>query len=215
MRTVLSETDLAPLVARSLVRRYRAGSWLFYEGDASDRVFIVRSGRVKIVDVTDDGREVILALCGPGTLLGELSAIDGEPRSAAAIALDPVEAVLVDSVDFVAWLDATPGAATAILRLMAGRLRMSDRRRVEFTALDVVGRVASRLVELADEYGEPEGAGVRIALPITQQDLAAYTGSSREAVSKALQSLRSRGLVETHRRGFSVLDLEGLRNRAR
>jgi CRP-like cAMP-binding protein len=101
------------------------------------------------------------------------------------------------------------------MRLVTGKLRDADRKRIEYGAYDTTGRVATRLLELADRYGEQTGAGVRVALPLSQDELAGWTGSSREAVSKALRSLRDRGLIETGRRRVVIHDLDGLRRRAR
>jgi CRP-like cAMP-binding protein len=195
-------------------QRFRAGSTLFHEGETSDRLLGVLSGRVKISSFTGDGREILLAVRGPGDLLGELSSIDGEPRSATASALDDVEALVVGASAFKAFLEAHPRVALLMLEMVTRRLRDADRKRIEFTAHDTVGRVARRLVELAERFGESDGAALRIALPLSQQELAGWTGSSREAANKALQSLRARGWIETQRRGIRVLDLEALRRRA-
>ena len=98
--------------------------------------------------------------------------------------------------------------------MISKRLRDADRKRAEFAAYDTVGRVASRLLELADRFGESQENGIRISLPLTQEELAGWTGSSREAVSKALSSLRSLGCIETKRRGITILDIGRLRKRA-
>jgi CRP/FNR family transcriptional regulator, cyclic AMP receptor protein len=206
--------EITEFQSRGTRRRYRRGAMLFTEGEISDKVVLVVEGRVKISHYTDDGREVLLAVRGPGEVLGELSAIDGEPRSAAASALDPVEALVVPAEDFRHFLEAQPRIASVLLRTVTRRLRDADRKRIEFAAQDTVGRVAGRLVELAERFGEPEGEGVRITLPLTQQELAGWTGASREAVSKALQILRQRGWVSTHRRGVTVMDMPALRRRA-
>ncbi|HVF21142.1 MAG TPA: Crp/Fnr family transcriptional regulator [Mycobacteriales bacterium] len=203
--------DLGP---SAVSRRFAAGSTLFHTGDPSDWVALVTSGRVKIVDETRDSREVLLAVRGPGELIGELSAVDGEPRSASAVAMDDVEVRLVDRAGFTAYLEAHPAAAVALLQLVVRRLRDSDRKRVEYTSHDVLGRVARRLLELAEEYGVPTGDGVRITLPLSQDELAAYTASSREAVAKALRTLRDRKVVVTDRRAITVIDVEALRMRA-
>ncbi len=121
---------------------------------------------------------------------------------------------MVPAEGFIAGLDGRPDLALALLRSIVGRLRDADRKRVEFTALDVVGRVAHRLVELAERYGEPSGDGIRIGLPISQRELAGWVGSSREAVNKALRQLERRGLIAIERRHLAVLDLDGLRGRA-
>jgi CRP-like cAMP-binding protein len=101
-----------------------------------------------------------------------------------------------------------------LLRSIVGRLRDADRKRAEFTELDVVGRVAHRLVEMAERYGEPDGDGIRIGLTISQRELAGWVGSSREAVNKALQQLERQGFIALERRQITVLDLDAIRNRA-
>ncbi|HVF78494.1 MAG TPA: Crp/Fnr family transcriptional regulator, partial [Solirubrobacteraceae bacterium] len=195
--------DLGP---GAVTRRYAAGAAMFHAGDPSDWVALVVRGQVKIVEQTADSREVLLAVRGPGQLIGELSAIDGEPRSASAVAIDDVEVQLVDAAGFHAHLEAHPAAAVALLRMLTLRLRDADRKRVEFSSHDVLGRVARRLVELSTEYGTPDASGVRITLPLTQDELASYTASSREAVAKALRTLRDRRIISTDRRSIVVTD---------
>ena len=201
---------------RSLGRRrkFPRGTTLFNEGETSDRVVLVEEGRVKISYFTEEGKEVLLALRGPGDLLGEFSAVDDEPRSATGTAMDEVEALVLTKDDFRSYLEGNGRVALHLLRLVTGKLRDADRKRVEFAAYDTVGRVARRLVELMERFGEEAETGVRIAIPLSQEELAGWTGSSREAVAKALQSLRNRGWVETHRRGTTILDPEALRKRA-
>lgn len=187
---------------------------LFVEGDQSNRVFAILDGRVKVSLVTADGKEVVLAVRGPGDLLGELAFIDGEPRSASATALDPVNSVVIPADAFTRYLEEHPRIALLLLKMVSRRLRDSDRKRAEFAAYDTVGRVANRLLELAERFGETEASTIRITLPLTQEELAGWTGSSREAVSKALTTLRSLGWIETKRRGITILDIAGLRKRA-
>ena len=210
----LGQPHLEALRSRGWRRRFARGAVLFTEGASSEQVMIVLSGRVKISHFTSDGREIILAVRGPGELLGELSAIDQEPRSATALAAEPVEALVLTVEDFQQFVSTTPRAAMVLLTGLVRRLREADRKRIEFAAFDTVGRVALRLLDLADQFGEPAAQGVRITLPLSQQELAGLIGASREAVSKALQQLRKRGWIETQRRGISILDPEALRRRA-
>ena len=210
----LDEPERADLMQRAHRRRYRRGATVFHEGGGSDEVVVVLSGRVKVSTVTGDGKEVVLAFRGPGDLLGELSAIDDEPRSATVGALEPVEAAVVAASGFRAYLSAHPRVAILLLEMLARRLRDADRKRVEFGAHDTLGRVAARLVELADRYGEPARDGVLITLPLSQEELAGWTGSSREAVGKALHALRGLGWVRTERRRITVLAMEPLRRRS-
>jgi len=210
----LDREQLASLHERGVTRRFRRGQAIFHEGGSSDRVVILRAGRVKVSTVTEEGREVVLAFRGPGDMLGELSAIDGEPRSATVEAVEAVEALAVAAQDFRSFLVANPDVALQLLQMLSRRLRDADRKRVEYAAHDTVGRVSARLVELAERYGEPVGRGLRIGLPLSQEELAGWVGGSREAVSKALQTLRKVGWVVTERRRITVLDIEALRRRS-
>ncbi len=195
-------------------RRFRKGQALFHEGGSSDRVVVLLSGRVKVSTLTEDGKEVVLAFRGPGDLLGELAAIDGEPRSATVEAIEPAEAIAIAAGGFRSFLIAHPEVSVLLLQMLSRRLRDADRVRVEYGAHDTVGRVAARLVDLVDRYGEPAEDGFRIGLPLSQEELAGWTGASREAVSKALHTLRAAGWVRTERRKITVLDLEALRRRS-
>jgi CRP-like cAMP-binding protein len=188
---------------------------LFLEGDLGPNVIIVHAGRVKVFATATDGHSVVLAVRGPGDVLGDLGAIDGQSRSASGVALERVDAQLLTADDFRTFLADTPGAALALLRVVIGRLREADRLRVEFGARDALGRVASRLVELAETSGESCPTGIRITLPLTQEDLAQWVVASREAVARALASLRRRQLIITARREIVVTDLDGLRHAAR
>ncbi len=177
-------------------------------------MLVVTSGRVKIFSLTEEGEEIVLAVRGPGALLGEISAVDGAPRSASVAALEPVTALVLPVAAFLDFLGTHPAAAMVLLRLITSRLRDADRKRVEFAAYDIAGRVARRLVELADRFGEPSPDGVRITVALSQDELAGWVGASREAVAKALRVLRDRGYLSTGRRTMTVLDLDGLRGRA-
>ena len=210
----LSASERDALQERASRRRHTRGAVLFHEHDDSDSIVVVLSGRVKVSTVTEDGREVVLAFRGPGDLVGELSAIDRRPRSATVSAVEPVEALTLAASEFRAFLHAHPRVALLLLEVLSRRLRDADRKRVEFAAHDTVGRVSARLVELAEAHGRPAGAGVEITLPLSQEELAGWTGASREAVGKALQLMRGLGWVATQRRRITVLDLEALRARS-
>jgi CRP-like cAMP-binding protein len=213
--TVTSD-EYKDLITRGVRRPFRRGAFLMTEGEASDHVIVLISGRAKVSSYTQDGKEVVLAVRGPGELLGELSAVDGNPRSATVSALEPIEALIVRSEQFVEFLTDHPRLAIQLLQSTIRRLRDSDRKRIEFGAYDTPARVARRLLELVDRYGEAEAEdrSVRISLSLTQDELAGWTGSSREAVSKALREFRDRGWITTGRRAIVVLDVEGLRGRA-
>lgn len=212
--SALTPSEADDLRVRSRHRRFARGSTLLNEGEVPRRVVILLSGRVKISDHSTDGREIVLGARGPGDLIGEISVIDGQPCSATVTAFEPVEAMAIDAVEFTSFLDAHPRVLRVLLRSVVQKLRDSDRKRVEFGVYDTEGRVARRLVELADEHGDEAQGRVSITLPLTQHELAGWTCSSREAVSKALGSLRGCGWVATDRRRVTILNLDALRRRA-
>jgi CRP/FNR family cyclic AMP-dependent transcriptional regulator len=210
----LGEGQADALRALGRVRRHPVGAALFNEREPGDTVHVLLAGRVKLSHATDSGREALLGIREPGDLIGEMSAIDEAPRSATAVALEPVEVLTVSTPAFTAFLDRTPGVALVLLRVIIRRLRDADAKRVEFLAQDTVGRVCSRLLELGDRFGEPAADGVHVDVAITQEDLAGWTGSSREAVIRALRTLRELGWIATRRRGITLLEVEMLRRRA-
>jgi CRP-like cAMP-binding protein len=195
-------------------RTYRRGEALFSEGDVADRVFLVERGWVTLRIATPSGGEVILGLWGSGDVLGELSALDGEPRTATALAVDEVEAVVAPASAMRGLLERQPELAGELLRLLASRLRDANRQRLEFAMLDSLGRVARRLLELAERFGEPGADGIRIELPLSQEQLASWCGCSREATVKALRTLREVGGVTTGRRVVTLGDPELLHRHA-
>jgi len=211
----LPAADVQALMACGTRHTWPPGAVVFVEGERSDRVVVVLSGRVKISSKSEGEAEVVLAFRGSGTLLGELSAIDQRPRSATVTAVDKVDGLVVDASAFWDFLAGHPAASLLLLRTLAGRLRDSDRKRVEFGTHDAVGRVARRLIELADRFGEPGPDGIRIGLRFTQEELAGWSGSSREAVVKALRRLRARGCVQTKRMTVVITDLDLLRRYSR
>jgi CRP/FNR family transcriptional regulator, cyclic AMP receptor protein len=211
---LLEADDRRELEARAGHRRFKVGSTLMHEGGPGAEVLLVLSGRVKVAVTTAGGREIVLQFCGPGELIGDLAVIDRESRSGTAEAMEPVEALAISAPDFNAMIERRPGFAAALLRDLVRRFRDADRRRVEFAAAQTLGRVGARLVELADRHGERVDGGVAITLPISQEELAGWTGSSREAVAKALATLRDLGYIRTERRRITVLDEDGLRARA-
>ena len=214
-----SPTSLDPAQLRSLsalgrTLRFADGARIFREGEISGRVILLVRGRVKVFSSTKDGRDIVLAIRGPGEMLGEISAIDGGPHSATCEAMEPVEAIAIASEVFRGFLKAHPQVPFLLLRTITSRLRDADRKRVEFGGQDTLGRVAARLIELAEQHGSDDAGRVRIDLAFSQQELAGWVSASRESVVKALTVMRSRGWIETRRRRIIVLNLPAIRERA-
>jgi CRP-like cAMP-binding protein len=209
---LLGSDDRDALMARGGRRRFDPGTRLIAEGLPGDEVFVLLEGRVRITGTTRDGREVVVRFGGPGEMLGELAVLDEQPRASSVEAIDPVEALAISAADFGSLLHSHPGIAFALLRTLAGRFRGADAARIEFAASQTLGRVAARLLELVQRYGQQsEDGAVVIALPLSQEDLAGWTASSREAVARALATFRELGLVTTERRRITVRDPEALR----
>ncbi len=195
-------------------RQFAAGQALFVEGDSAERVFVIEAGWVLLSCAAPDGKEVVLGLRGPGDVIGDMSILDGEPRSATALALDPLEAMVAPASALTAAIT-DPAVAQAMIRVLAERLRDADRKRVEFSALDTLGRVAWRLLELSERFGSDTDDGVLVELPLSQEQLASWCGASREATVKALASLRSLGTITTGRRRVVIRSPEALSRHAR
>jgi CRP/FNR family transcriptional regulator, cyclic AMP receptor protein len=195
-------------------RRFPSGATLFVEGDAAHEAVVLLSGTLKISVAAADGREVVLDVFEPGALVGELSVIDGRPRSATVSALEPVEVLVVAADRFNEYLDRHPEVLRLLLVDVISRFRTRVRHQLEFGAGDALGRVCARLVELVDRYGEPRGDAIVLRSPVTQSELAAWTGLSREAVVKALGALRRLGWIDSQARTITILDMDLLRQRA-
>ena len=144
--------DLAALRALGTVRTFARGQALMHQEQVPHSVLLLHSGRVKVSSIAATGGESVLAFRGPGDLVGELSALDAEPRSATVVAVECVEALVVADHQFRAFLAERPAAAMALLRVLAWRLRDSDAKRIQFAACTTPGRVAARLLELCWPY---------------------------------------------------------------
>jgi CRP-like cAMP-binding protein len=210
----LSEDDARDLRALGRVRRYDAGDAIFHQGDDAGGVSVLLAGRVKVTSTTAAGRDVILAFRGPGDIVGEIGAISGGARSSAVRALEPVQTLAVGAAEFRGFLDSHAPAAMNLVLMLIERLQTADEARVEFAGHDVVGRLARRLLELGERFGEPCEDGIAVTLALSQEELAAWTASSREAVAKAMRLLRELGWVDTQRRRVVIRDVEALRGYA-
>jgi CRP/FNR family transcriptional regulator, cyclic AMP receptor protein len=210
----LTPGEVADLRASGRERHYDANVALFHEGDDAGSVIVLLEGRAKLTVPNSSGREVIVAVRGPGDLLGELAALVEAPRSATVATIEPVDALIMAGSAFASFLERNSRVALVILRMVAERLLYADLQQAQFATHDVVGRVAHRLVELTERFGVETEEGIVLDVPLSQEELAGWTGASREAVNKALQVLRSLHMIETGRRRVTVLDAEGLRRLA-
>jgi CRP-like cAMP-binding protein len=211
----LTADERDALLSAGHVRRWSVGEVLFREGDTAGSAIVIVSGLVKIHKLGRGGDELILSLCGPGDLLGEVTAVQGATRSADAVALRAVEAAAVAVADLRGLLGRYPRLTLVLLELALRRLRLADQRRLEFAAAESLPRVTSRLLELAERFGVAGQDGtLAVDMPISQEELASWAAASRESTARALRTLRELGLIETHRKRMVVLDADGLRQHA-
>jgi CRP/FNR family transcriptional regulator, cyclic AMP receptor protein len=201
---------LMQLVKRRLVRRAQL---ILRAGAAGDDVVVVLEGHVKLVAYGADRREVVLAIRGPGELIGEMAALAGQRRTATVIAVDDVQVGYLTADELRGFLVAHPDVALVLIRMLVRRLSEADRDRVDLATQDSVGMVAKRLVELATEHGKRVDEGTLIEFSLTQDELASWTGATRETVSRALRLMRRVGWIATDHRSITVLDLPALRER--
>ena len=210
--SVLDGSDRAALLEIASSRTYDAGQVVVRQGEWVRNVHVLLDGRVTVVRTTPQGREVLLALRGPGDTLGELSALDPAPRAATVTTLEGVSSLVVPDGQFAAFLAERPVAMQAMLQLLARRLRESDRRLVDMRAQEALTRLARHLLELGARYGVASARGLELDVPLSQQQIADWIGVSREAVSAGLRQLREQGAVDTGRMRITLLDVDRLRS---
>jgi CRP/FNR family cyclic AMP-dependent transcriptional regulator len=203
---------LAGRITRVTVAR---GDDLFREGDPGHALYVVLDGKVKICRAAPDGRENVVAILGPGDLLGELSIFDAQPRGATATAVVDSALATLAEADFHGWLAEYPHVSYGLLRALAVRLRQTNEQMADLVFADVPGRIAKTLLGLADRFGEADGGAVRVAHDLTQEELAQLVGASRETVNKALAEFAARGWLRVDGKAVVLLDRDRLARRAR
>lgn len=205
----LGPPDLARVLEVARERAYPKNSVILFEDDPGDALYVVRQGQVKVVLIGEDGREVILSVLGEGDFFGEMALIDDEPRSAHVIAMSDSTLLVLRREDFQGLLLQTPGIALAMLRELTRRLRRVDEKVGSLVLLDVNGRVARLLLDLAEEAG-----GERITRRLTHHTIAQMIGSSRETVSRTMRELVDKGFIEVSRRDIVIRDRSALESAA-
>ncbi len=200
------------LVPRLSPRRLKRGQTVFLQGDPGQEMYLLVEGRVRIACESLNGREITLAVLSEGGFFGEMALLDGEARSATAVAEDPCSLLVLHRSDFQDFLLQSPEAGIAMLGFLSQRLRRANEKIQDFALLTAGQRLAALLCDLAFKEGEadPKGGGVLLGKSINHTSLAALLGSSRETVSRLCSELKDRGLLESKGRRLRVVHLEGL-----
>ena len=211
----LSPRHLASITQQARRRTFRRGETIFRHGDVGNALYFLESGRVKIVVTSEQGEEVLLAVLGPGEVFGELSVFDGLPRSATVVVLEDAVALALERDTLQEFLRREPEVALHLLSVLSRRLRTGDTMVEDCAFLDVPGRLAKKLLDLAEQHGHPTSEGLEIELRLTQRELAGMVAASRESVNKHLAYFRQKGLVRLQHGHLVIRKPEELARRAR
>lgn len=215
MPTIAAESDDQPTIFRGLppeeveqlfkratLRRMAAGEIIFGQGDPPGNVYLVRSGAVKLSLLSEEGQETVLSLAQPGDVIGEMAALDGQPRSASAIVVESGELGSVTRQAFLEYLQSSAPACFRMLRLLVARLRSTDEHVADLIFADLHARVARKLLRLSSRAPG--------TIQLTQEELAQMAGSSRQRVNQVLRYYQDQGYVSLAPHRITVLDVDGL-----
>jgi CRP/FNR family transcriptional regulator, cyclic AMP receptor protein len=215
--SVLHPTDIRTLATRFHPVQYRRGEMIFREGEPAERLFLIQDGRVKLSISSSRGGELLIGVLGRGQIFGELAVIDRGPRAMNARAMEDSEVYALTSDVFWTMLENRPALARRLLELMARRLRRADQTSQDLVFFDAPTRLARKLLELAEEHGEPTGRAdeVRITVRVTQEEMAQMVGVTRGSVNRLIASFAGRGWIDWNDGYPILLHPESLMRRAR
>ena len=209
----LPRPELEQLALLMRPRAYRRGEVVFHQGDPGETFHVLCRGRVKIVLGSEGGEEAVLGILGPGDVFGEMALLDGGPRSATIVALEPVESATLGRADLLALLRRNPVAVEGLLAALARKIREASEEVGNLIFLDQQGRLARKLLDLAQTHGRPAGGGIEIDLPLTQQELGAIIGATRTRVNGLLRLYEAQGIIALKGRRIVILKPEALQRR--
>ena len=201
----LDKDELNALSDLTFVRTFEKDNVIIWAEDEGDALFIIADGQVKVSIVSEDGREVILSLLSKNAVFGELSLLDGRPRSANVIAIEETQLVMLKRSDFLELIKRIPSIAIALLAELASRLRKTDRQIEGLALLDVTSRISDTLLQLAIEQGIDSDSGIVVKNRPTHQELANMSGTTRETVSRVLKRLEKQGSLKSEGRKITIL----------
>jgi CRP/FNR family transcriptional regulator, cyclic AMP receptor protein len=210
----LDQESLRELTGAARRRLFRAGEIIFHRDDTGQVLYVIRTGKVKIFVTSSEGQDMVLAILGPGDYFGELALLDGLPRSASAAAIEAADTLALQRPDFIRAVERHPRIAIQVMNVLSRRLRQTDALIEDLLFLDVHGRVAKKLLELAELHGVRTPEGIRIELRLTQGELAAMVGASRESVNKVMGYFTDKRFISTDKYKITVIRLADLRRRA-
>lgn len=210
----LEDDELTRIAERMVRRRFRRNEVIFHETDPGDSLHVVVEGRVKITRQSIEGEEAIVAFLAPGDSFGELALLDGAPRSATATAVEQTETLMMSRETFAGLVEGDSPFRWRVLTGVAERVRRLTDQLAEVHFLDLAGRLALQLARVAEEAAPGVATEIQLSRSLTQSDLAAMIGGTRQRVNQILGDFAEEDLVAIDARGIRILDLERLRQRA-
>jgi CRP/FNR family transcriptional regulator, cyclic AMP receptor protein len=210
----LADEEVRELMTVARRRTYRAGEVIFHREDPGQVLYVIKEGKVKICLISPDGQEMTLTVLGKGEYFGEFALLDGLPRSTDAIASERVECYTLQRTDFHNAIKKNPKIAIQAMEVLSKRLRNTNQMVEDLIFLDVYGRVAKKLLELADAHGaKAEDGGIRIEMRLTQQELASMVGASRESVNKVMGYFTEKNFISTDKHRITLHRIADLKRR--
>ena len=200
----LGEEDIRSLARVATRRRYPKDAVIFFENEEGDSFFMIIEGRIKVTILGDDGREIILSVLGPGDFFGEMALLDNEPRSATVIAIEESELLSLQRSDFQGVIADNRSITGALIKVLTGRLRRANHQISTLALLDVYGRVARVILDMAREEGKRLKDGRISFRRATHQEIANRIGTTRETVTRMLKDLERQGLIHVEGREIVV-----------
>ncbi|HEX2824709.1 MAG TPA: cyclic nucleotide-binding domain-containing protein [Burkholderiales bacterium] len=205
-----TDHQLALLLPAVQHRRFPRGSYVIRAGEETDSLYIILAGKAKVLIPDDDGNEVILSVIGPNEFFGEMGLLDDQPRSASVETMEPCEMLRISRTAFLTCLKDNFDAALVIIRNLVKRLREADRKIESLALIDVYGRVARLLIEMAQPV---DGQWIIEKAP-PKQEIARMIGASREMVSRVVKDLHDKGVIRAEKRKIFVLDRQSMHRRS-
>jgi len=208
----LTPAELEAVCSRAATQAHARGTVILRKGDPATGMIVILQGRARISIVSDEGKEVTLSVLGPGEVLGEISLLDGEERSADVTAIEDCVLLSVERTHFLSMLQGSSDLCMRLMKTLCQRIRRTSLSLEEAVSLDLPTRLGRHLLRMADQHGVPTPRGTRITLRMSQGEIAALVGASREKVNRQLRSWESDGVITTDNGHYVMLRPDQLRH---
>ena len=204
----LKDEEIEAIYKLSVTKKCPKDAIILLEDEEGDTLFVILKGKVKVTTFSESGKEVIFSILNEGDFFGDMSLLDGKPRSATVISIEESELRLIRRSDFNKLIETHPGIALRLLEELTSRLRKADERIESLALLDVTGRVAGILLQLADERGKKSERSILIKSRPTHQELANMVGTTRETVTRVLKQLENKKYISMDGKDLTIIDPE-------